>query len=172
MSGKIWFVGAGPGDPDLITVKGRDLLEGAGAVLYAGSLVDQTAMRYTPAGCDIRDSRDMTLEEMTSWLKEAAARHRTVVRLQTGDPGFVMPPTLFLTISHPTRAGLDQSRVLQRNGDTYSGEVRLPAAGHWLVLVEDESRTWRVMGNVILPANGETIIGSPGPVPAPSDIRN
>jgi hypothetical protein len=44
------------------------------------------------------------------------------------------------------------------------GEVRLPAAGHWLVLLEDERKTWRLMGNVILPANGETLIGAPAPV--------
>ena len=87
MPGKIWFVGAGPGDPDLITVKGRALLEAAGAILYAGSLVDQAATRYAPAGCEIRDSKDMTLEEMVDWLRERAARHTTVVRLQTGDPG-------------------------------------------------------------------------------------
>ena len=87
MPGKIWFVGAGPGDPDLITVKGRALLEAAGAILYAGSLVDQAATRYAPAGCEIRDSKDMTLEEMVDWLRERAARHATVVRLQTGDPG-------------------------------------------------------------------------------------
>ena len=48
MPGKIWFVGAGPGDPDLITVKGRKLLEQAGAVLFAGSLVDQAATLYAP----------------------------------------------------------------------------------------------------------------------------
>lgn len=85
--GKIWFVGAGPGDPELITVKGRRLLEGAGAILYAGSLVDQAATLYAPAGCEIRDSKDMTLEEITAWLIEQAGRHETVVRLQTGDPG-------------------------------------------------------------------------------------
>lgn len=85
--GKIWFVGAGPGDPDLITVKGRNLLESAGAVLFAGSLVDQAATLFTPEGCEIRDSKDMTLEEMTAWLIAAARRHATVVRLQTGDPG-------------------------------------------------------------------------------------
>jgi precorrin-4/cobalt-precorrin-4 C11-methyltransferase len=85
--GMVWFVGAGPGDPDLITVKGRRLLEAAGAVLYAGSLVDRAATLYAPAGCEIRDSKDMTLEEMGGWLTAACARHRTVVRLQTGDPG-------------------------------------------------------------------------------------
>ena len=83
---QVWFVGAGPGDPDLITVKGRRLLESAGAILYAGSLVDRAATLYAPAGCEIRDSKDMTLEEMSAWLIERAARHTTVVRLQTGDP--------------------------------------------------------------------------------------
>ena len=87
MPGKIWFVGAGPGDPDLITVKGRRLLEEAGAILYAGSLVDRAATLHAPEGCEIRDSKDMTLEQMTDWLLEQAARHATVVRLQTGDPG-------------------------------------------------------------------------------------
>ncbi len=82
----VWFVGAGPGDPDLITVKGRKLLEQAGAVLYAGSLVDRTATAFTPRGCEIRDSKGMTLEEIGDWLIRAAAEHRTVVRLQTGDP--------------------------------------------------------------------------------------
>lgn len=97
------------------------------------------------------------------------------VRLEAGDKSFVMPTTLALTISHPTRAGLDQSRVLVRKGDFYSGEVRLPAAGHWLVLLEDEPKTWRLMGNVILPSNGETLIGGPaiaGAAKVPADIRN
>jgi hypothetical protein len=95
------------------------------------------------------------------------------VRLQASDSKFVLPPTLVATITHPTRAGLDQSRVLARSGDLYTGEVRLPAAGHWLVLLEDERKTWRLMGNVVLPANGETMIGIPAAASAaPADIRN
>ena len=84
--GKVWFVGAGPGDPDLITVKGRDLVERAGAILYAGSLVSVAAMRFAPAGCEIVDSKDMPLGQITAWLIEKATVHETVVRLQTGDP--------------------------------------------------------------------------------------
>ncbi len=84
--GKVWFVGAGPGDPELITVKGRDLIAHAGAILYAGSLVSDAAMRWAQADCDIRDSKDMALEDISAWLKDRAARHGTVVRLQTGDP--------------------------------------------------------------------------------------
>jgi len=86
LPGTVWFVGAGPGDPELITVKGQKLLAQAGAVLFAGSLVDRAATAYAPPGCDIRDSKDMTLEDMTEWLVSRAAQHPTVVRLQTGDP--------------------------------------------------------------------------------------
>lgn len=82
----MWFVGAGPGDPDLLTVKGRRLIESAGAILYAGSLVDRAATLYAPAGCTVRDSSDMTLEKIAAWLIEQAARGIDVVRLQTGDP--------------------------------------------------------------------------------------
>ena len=85
--GKVWFVGAGPGDPELITVKGRSLIERAGAILFAGSLVSEAATRWAPEDCLVLDSKDMTLEEMSAWLIEQAARCRVVVRLQTGDPG-------------------------------------------------------------------------------------
>ncbi|MBD9359911.1 precorrin-4 C(11)-methyltransferase [Methylomonas fluvii] len=85
--GKVWFVGAGPGDPELITVKAQRLLQQAGAVLYAGSLVNQAATMYAPDTCKIRDSKDMTLADITDWLIAQAQRHQTVVRLQTGDPG-------------------------------------------------------------------------------------
>jgi precorrin-4/cobalt-precorrin-4 C11-methyltransferase len=85
--GKVWFVGAGPGDPDLITVKGRDLIARADAILYAGSLVSEAAVRFAPPGCEIADSKEMTLERISAWLIEKAAAHETVLRLQTGDPG-------------------------------------------------------------------------------------
>ena len=98
MPGKIWFVGAGPGDPDLITVKGRTLLEQAGAILFAGSLVDQAATLYAPGGCEIRDSKDMTLDEMTAWLLDQARRHAVVVRLQTGDPGLYGAPVPYTNL--------------------------------------------------------------------------
>ncbi|MFZ2303127.1 MAG: precorrin-4 C(11)-methyltransferase [Gallionella sp.] len=84
--GKVWFVGAGPGDPDLITVKGRDLVANAGAILYAGSLVAEAATRWARTGCEICDSKSMALEEITTWLIDRADKHATVVRLQTGDP--------------------------------------------------------------------------------------
>lgn len=85
-AGTVWFVGAGPGDPELITVKGRALIERAGAILFAGSLVNEAVTRWAPAGCTIADSKDMTLEQMAAWLIAQAQLHEVVIRLQTGDP--------------------------------------------------------------------------------------
>jgi len=84
--GKVWFVGAGPGAPDLITVKGRDLIGRAGAILFAGSLVSEAAVRWAPKSCEVADSKGMTLEEISDWLIRRAWEHQVVVRLQTGDP--------------------------------------------------------------------------------------
>lgn len=88
------------------------------------------------------------------------------VRLQSASTAFAPPATLAITIAHPTRPGLDQSKILVRTGDSYSCPIQLPAAGHWLLLLEDERKTWRLMGNVILPSNGEIQIGGAAqPVP-------
>jgi len=84
---KVWFVGAGPGDPDLMTVKGRDLISKADAVIYAGSLVSEAATRWAPEGCEVVDSKGMALDEITDWLISRAQKFETVIRLQTGDPG-------------------------------------------------------------------------------------
>lgn len=87
MTGTVHFVGAGPGDPQLLTLKGRDLIARAGAILFAGSLVSEAATQWAPAGCEIADSKDMTLQHIVDWLISRAQKHETVIRLQTGDPG-------------------------------------------------------------------------------------
>ena len=130
MSGKIWFIGAGPGDPDLITVKGRKLLEQAGGILYAGSLVDQAATLYAPTNCTIRDSKDMTLSEMTDWLIDQASRHAVVVRLQTGDPGLY---GALIEMTQPlTAAGIEWAVV----PGVSSAMASMAAAGETLTLPE------------------------------------
>ncbi len=86
MTRKIWFVGAGPGDPELLTIKARSLIEKADAILFAGSLVPLALTQWSKEGCVIHDSKDMALEEMTDWLIEQAQPYKTVIRLQTGDP--------------------------------------------------------------------------------------
>ena len=83
--GTIWFVGAGPGDPDLITVKGRKLLDRADLLLYAGSLVSPVLVASSPASEKV-DSWGMHLEDMADLMADRAAKGRTVVRLHSGDP--------------------------------------------------------------------------------------
>lgn len=81
------------------------------------------------------------------------------VRLLSRQADAAFPPSIAVTLSHPTRAGMDQKVMLERDGDAYAGNFRLPAAGHWLVLVEDDARTWRLMGSIVLPAAAESLIG-------------
>ena len=83
---QVYFVGAGPGDPDLITVKGRKLLEEADVVVYAGSLVNPAVLAVTPAGCEIHNSASMTLDEEIAVKKAGVEQGQKVVRLHTGDP--------------------------------------------------------------------------------------
>jgi hypothetical protein len=85
------------------------------------------------------------------------------VRLGAATPGFVAPSRLTVTVSHPTRAGLDQTRVLERSGEEYAASFHLPASGHWLVTIEDDAASWRLLGNVVLPAAGEVVIGGADP---------
>lgn len=82
----IYFVGAGPGDPELITVKGQKLLQAADVVVYAGSLVNPRLLEETGPGCAIYNSAVMTLEEVIAAMVPAAEAGKTVVRLHTGDP--------------------------------------------------------------------------------------
>ena len=82
----IYFVGAGPGDVDLITVKGRRVLERAQLVVFAGSLVWERHLDFCRSGCVKRNSASMTLEEIMAEMIVAVRRNRIVVRLHTGDP--------------------------------------------------------------------------------------
>ncbi len=82
----VHFVGAGPGDAELITVKGARLLREAEVVVYAGSLVDRELVRTYAPDAQVWDSAGMTLEETTRVLAEAVAAGRSAVRLHTGDP--------------------------------------------------------------------------------------
>ena len=82
----VHFVGAGPGAPDLITVRGKQYLEEADVIIYAGSLVNPKLLEYTKDICTIYNSAKMTLEEVISVMEKAVAEGKTTVRLHTGDP--------------------------------------------------------------------------------------
>jgi precorrin-4/cobalt-precorrin-4 C11-methyltransferase len=82
----ILFVGAGPGDPELITVKGQRALQNADVVVFAGSLVPAALLQWTGPGTETHNSASMTLEQIVQLMVEARQAGKKVVRLHTGDP--------------------------------------------------------------------------------------
>lgn len=84
--GHIEIVGAGPGDPELVSVRGRNFLERADLILYAGSLVPVELTHYAKSGAVVRSSAPMNLEEQFAIMKEFYDMGKLVVRLHTGDP--------------------------------------------------------------------------------------
>lgn len=102
----IYFIGAGPGAPDLITVRGQRLLEQADVVIYAGSLVNPALLDTTKPDCEIYNSASMTLEEVLQVMYSAEQEGKLTVRLHTGDP----------SIFGAVREQMDQ---LDKKGITY-----------------------------------------------------
>jgi precorrin-4/cobalt-precorrin-4 C11-methyltransferase len=82
----VHFVGAGSGAPDLITLRGKALLEQADLVIYAGSLVNPALLEYAKPDCEIYNSAKMTLNEVITVMEQAESGGKTTVRLHTGDP--------------------------------------------------------------------------------------
>ena len=140
----IVFVGAGPGAPDLITLRGQKALAGADVVVYAGSLVNPVLLDYCREGCATHNSAGMTLEEVLAVMVEAARAGKKVVRLHTGDP------SLYGAIR-------EQMDALDRHGIGYAivpgvssflaapaslrAEFTLPGVSQTLILTRMEGRT-------------------------------
>ena len=82
----VYFVGAGSGASDLITVRGKNLLEQADVIIYAGSLVNPELLSYKKEGCEVYNSATMTLEEVLEVMKVSEEKGLITVRLHTGDP--------------------------------------------------------------------------------------
>ena len=82
----IHFIGAGPGDPDLITVKGKRLIEEADVIIYAGSLVNPLVLAGAKPEAQIYNSASMTLPEVIAVMKQGVENGKQVVRVHTGDP--------------------------------------------------------------------------------------
>jgi len=83
---KVYFVGAGPGDPELITIKGKKILDRADVIIYAGSLVNPEV--FAGAGAEIYDSSGMTLDDVIRIMKETSSGGKITARLHTGDTAF------------------------------------------------------------------------------------
>lgn len=101
--GEVYLVGAGPGDPELLTLKGKRLLEEADVVVYAGSLIPQAVLALAERATETHDSAKMTLEQIVEVIVKAVRAGKRVVRLASGDP------TIF-------GASAEQSEALAKEG--------------------------------------------------------
>ncbi|MCC2112838.1 MAG: precorrin-4 C(11)-methyltransferase, partial [Hyphomicrobiales bacterium] len=82
----VHFIGAGPGDPELITIRGRRLIETSPVCLYAGSLVPEAVVAFAPDDAIVRDTAAMTLDEIVDEIAAADAAGKDVARVHSGDP--------------------------------------------------------------------------------------
>ena len=82
----VWFVGAGPGDPDLLTIRGRDVIARCPVCLYAGSLVPEAVVAHAPKGARVIDTAPLTLDDIIGEIEAAHAAGHDVARVHSGDP--------------------------------------------------------------------------------------
>lgn len=138
----VYFIGAGPGDVDLITVKGRSILEKADVVIYAGSLVSNKHLDFCKDGCKFYNSASMTLDEVIDVIKEN--RNSLVVRLHTGDPSIYgaikeqMDELEKLGINYEVIPGVSSFTAA---ASVIKKEFTLPAVSQTVILTRVEGRT-------------------------------
>lgn len=138
------FVGAGPGDPELITVKGMRLLQKADRVVYAGSLVPKTLLSYCKEGVKLFDSASLTLDQTHELLKEGYEGGELVVRLHTGDPslyGAIQEQMSLLAadgIPHETVPGVSAAFAAAA---AMNQELTIPEISQTLILTRMGGRT-------------------------------
>jgi precorrin-4/cobalt-precorrin-4 C11-methyltransferase len=145
----VHFIGAGPGDPDLITVRGRDLIAAAAVVLYAGSLVPPQIVAHAPAGARVVDTAPLTLDRILALMAEAHAAGHDVARVHSGDP------SLYGAIA-------EQMRRLDALGIPYDVTPGVPAFAAAAALLKIELTLPEVSQTVILTRTG----GKASPMPA------
>lgn len=103
-------------------------------------------------------ARNQRAEELGITAGVSMTRETMRIRLSAAET-FKFPASVSVALSHPTRAGLDQRLILKRVAEEYQGEMLLPASGHWIIVIEDEDKSWRLTGSIMLPIAKETVIG-------------
>ncbi|MEE4264054.1 MAG: precorrin-4 C(11)-methyltransferase [Desulfobacteraceae bacterium] len=140
----VLFVGAGPGDPELITVKGQKALMEADLVIYAGSLVPEALLVWTRSDTRILSSASMHLEEIIAEIQSAHAEGQRVVRLHTGDPSLY--GAIYEQISELSKQGIPYKVIpgvtaAFAAAATLGIEYTLPQVSQTLILTRMAGRT-------------------------------
>ena len=141
---KVYIIGAGPGDPDLVTVRGADLIARCPVVLYTGSLVPPQVIARARPDALVRDSSGMTLEEIVAVMRDAHRDDRDVARVHTGDPSIFgstaeqMRRLDELGIPHEIVPGVSSFSAAAA---ALGKELTLPELSQTVILTRAEGRT-------------------------------
>lgn len=141
---KVVFIGAGPGDPELITLKGKKWLEQADIVIYAGSLLNPEYLQYCKKDVQLHDSAKMSLPEVTEVMKEGVRAGKLVARVHDGDPSFygaIQEQMTFLD-----NEGIEYFRIpgvscLLGGAAALNRELTLPNISQTVIITRPEGRT-------------------------------
>jgi precorrin-4/cobalt-precorrin-4 C11-methyltransferase len=141
---KIVFIGAGPGDPELITLKGKRWLEQADVVIYAGSLLNHEYLKYCKKGVELRDSAKMGLPEMLKVMIAGVKAGKLVVRLHDGDPSFY--GAIQEVMSALDKEGIEYFRIpgiscLLGGAAALNRELTLPNISQTVIITRPAGRT-------------------------------
>jgi precorrin-4/cobalt-precorrin-4 C11-methyltransferase len=141
---KVVFIGAGPGDPELITLKGKKWLEKADVVIYAGSLLNPQILKYCKPDAELYDSAKMNLQEVLKVMVEAAKAGKLVARVHDGDPSFygaIQEQMDFLDKEKIAYFRIPGVSCLQGGAASLNRELTLPNISQTVIITRPEGRT-------------------------------
>lgn len=133
----VYFIGAGPGDPDLITVKAKSLIERCPVCLYAGSLVPEAVVAFAPQDALVKDTAPMTLDETHQAIFDAHQKGQDVARVHSGDP------SLYGAIA-------EQIRRLRKDGIDYEIIPGVPAYAAMAATIGQELTIPEIAQSIVL----------------------
>jgi len=144
MTRKVIIVGAGPGDPELITLKGKKAIEEADIIVYAGSLVNREILKYNKKNAKIYNSATMDLEEIVKVMVDGVEKGLKVVRLHTGDPSIY--GAIKEQIDELKKYNIDVEIIpgvtsLSAAASSLKVELTLPKVSQTVIITRPEGRT-------------------------------
>ena len=141
---KVVFIGAGPGDPELITIKGKKWLEQADVIIYAGSLLNPEILKYGKAGAELHDSAAMHRDEVFRVMVEAVKEEKLVARVHDGDPSFygaIQEQMDFLAKQGINYVNVPGVSCLQGSAASLQRELTLPNISQTVIVTRPKGRT-------------------------------
>ena len=144
MLNKVVFIGAGPGDPELITIKGEKWLEQADVIIYAGSLLNPEILKYHKANAELYDSAVMHRDEVFKVMVKSVKEGKLVVRVHDGDPSFygaIQEQMDFLGKEGIEYVNVPGVSCLQGSAASLQRELTLPNISQTIIITRPKGRT-------------------------------